>query len=88
MNYFLVIIMCIGMDCKTAWNPEAFKTKFECELSSKEVVRDLVTTFPDSDGESYCLTKPEFEAWKNAVDSGIVPQLQNNHPSNRIEQSI
>tara|TARA_A100001011_G_scaffold400503_1_gene515589 strand:- start:6226 stop:6468 length:243 start_codon:yes stop_codon:yes gene_type:complete len=78
--------MCIGMDCSTAWNPEPFKTLFECEISSKEVVRDLSTTFPDSDGESYCLTKLEFEKWKDAVDNGVQPQLQKRHPSNILEQ--
>ena len=88
MNYFLVVIMCIGMECSTAWNPTPYDSEFECEINAKQTVRQLSTTFPDSDGEVYCLTKDEWHTWKNAIESGVIPRLQKHRFNQSPEQSI
>ena len=88
MNYFLVVIICIGMDCSTAWNPTPYESQFECEISAKDTVQELSTTFPDSDGEVYCLTKDEYNAWKQAIDSGVIPRLNKHRLTQPLEQSI
>ena len=88
MNYFLVVIICIGMDCSTAWNPTPYESQFECEISANETVQELSSTFPDSDGEVYCLTKDEYNTWKQAIDSGVIPRLNKHRLNQPLEQSI
>ena len=88
MNYFLVVIMCIGLDCSTAWNPTPYESQFECEINAKQTVRELSTTFPDSDGEVYCLTKSEYNTWKKAIESGVIPRLQKHRLNQTPEQYI
>ncbi len=80
--------MCIGLDCTTAWNPTPYDSKFECEISAKETVQSLSTTFPDSDGEVYCLTKEEYSTWKKAIDAGVIPRLNKHRLNQPLEQSI
>jgi outer membrane protein assembly factor BamB len=80
MEYFLVVIMCIAMNCQTAWQEKPYSSKFECELASKQMVSDLSTTFPDSDGEVYCLTKSEYKEWTDKIENGQKPGLKKNHP--------
>ena len=76
------------MDCSTAWNPTPYDSKFECEINAKETVQSLSTTFPDSDGEVYCLTKEEYNTWKKAIDAGVIPRLKKHRPNQPLEQSI
>ena len=76
------------MDCSTAWNPTPYDSKFECEINAKETVQSLSTTFPDSDGEVYCLTKDEYNTWKQAIDSGVIPRLNKHRLTQPLEQSI
>ena len=80
MEYFLVVIMCIAMNCQTAWQEKPYSSKFECELASKQMVSDLSTTFPDSDGEAYCLTKSEYKDWTTKIENGQKPGLKKNYP--------
>ena len=80
--------MCIGLDCSTAWNPTPYESKFECEISAKEAVQSLATTFPDSDGSIYCLTKEEYNTWKKAVDAGVIPKINKHSLDHHLEQSI
>ncbi len=87
MKFFLVVIMCIGANCETMWHEEPYSSRFECEIMSRELVQDLSTTFPDSDGEIYCLTTQEYENWKKAIKDNT-PKLRKNHPSNRNTPSI
>ena len=87
MKFFLVVIMCIGIDCKTAWQEQPYSTRYECELNASELVSDLSTTFPDSDGEVYCLTKVEYEDWKNQIENGLTPKLKN-RPAIYQDQSV
>lgn len=76
------------MDCSTAWNPTPYESQFECEISAKDTVQELSTTIPDSDGEVYCLTKDEYDNWKKAIDSGVIPRLNKHQLSQPLEQSI
>ena len=76
------------MECSTAWNPTPYESQFECEISAKETVRELSTTFPDSDGEVYCLTKAEYNTWKKAIESGVIPRLNKHRLNQPLEQSI
>ena len=81
MEYFLVVIMCIAMNCETMWQETPYSSRFECEVASEKVVSDLSTTFPDSDGEVYCLTKSEYKEWTDKIENGQKPGLKKNHPS-------
>ena len=76
------------MDCSTAWNPTPYESQFECEINAKETVKELSTTFPDSDGEIYCLTKAEYNTWKQAIDSGLIPRLNKHRLDHPLGQSI
>ena len=76
------------MDCSTAWNPTPYESQFECEISAKDTVQELSTTIPDSDGEVYCLTKDEYDNWKKAIDSGVIPRLNKHRLNQPLEQSI
>ena len=80
--------MCIGLDCSTAWNPTPYESQFECEINAKQTVKELSTTFPDSDGEVYCLTKSEYNTWKKAIESGVIPRLNKHRLNQTPEQSI
>ena len=87
MKFFLVVIMCIGVNCETMWQEEPYTSRFECEVMASQTVQDLATTFPDRDGEIYCLTTQEYENWKKAIRNNT-PRLQKNHPSNQNLPSI
>ena len=45
MKFFLVVIMCIGVNCETMWQEEPYTSRFECEVMASQTVQDLATTF-------------------------------------------
>ena len=77
MKFLMVIIICFGTNiCKGIFDKQVFNSHDECLKASKPVVQYMKNVYPNSSGEIYCMTEPEFNEYYDYLENGGKPTIE------------
>jgi hypothetical protein len=63
MKFIMVILICISGQCNNLYEEHLYDTHAECSASGTSVKTYMMETYPDSEGEIWCLTTDEFQQY-------------------------
>ena len=76
----MIIIVCFNMECTGMWQNTTYNSMDDCIAASPAVKEYFMATWPNSNGEIYCLLEEEFKEWKEKLENnGRIP-LPNKPP--------
>ena len=71
MKFLMVVIICFGTNiCKGIFDKQVYNSYDECPKASKPVVQYMKDIYPNSSGEIYCMTEPEFNEYYDYLENG------------------
>jgi len=68
MKFILVVYLCIAGACESVYEQKLYDTRQECESASVEIMDYAQKRFPNSSGQIWCLTEPEFKQYQDFYD--------------------
>ena len=69
-NFFMVIIICVNTVCHGLWQSTTYETMNDCLAAAPSVKEYFMSTYPESNGQIYCLIEEEFDKWKKQLEAG------------------
>ena len=78
MKIIMVIIICFGANCQAIWEKTYYPSIEECITQSTPVRNYMIEVYPDSAGEIYCMTEPEFNKYYQYLEEGGKPLIEPN----------
>ena len=76
MKFIMVVIICFGMDCNAIWEQSWYPTMKNCLNASATVKSFMMDKYPNSAGEIYCMTEPEFNEYYDFLENGGKPTIE------------
>ncbi len=75
-KFFMIIILCINGECNGMWQNTTYSIIDDCLSAAPAVKEYFMSTYPQSNGQIYCLQEEEFNKWKKQLEAGnfILPQ--------------
>ena len=78
-KFFMIIIICFNQVCQSMWQNTTYSTMDECLAASPPVKEYFMDTYPESNGQIYCLEEENFKKWQKQIEDGTL-QLPNKSP--------
>ena len=76
MKFIMVIIICFGMDCNAIWEQTWHSTMDNCLNASQTVKSFMMDKYPNSAGEIYCMSEPQFNEYYDYLENGGKPTIE------------
>ena len=79
MKFFLVVVICFGVDCQAIFEENAYERYDICMETAASTAQFMKHTYPESHGQVDCLTETEFEKLQEKIKNGeplILPNPQ------------
>jgi hypothetical protein len=76
MEFIMVVIICFSMDCNAIWEQTRYPTMDDCLKASSNVKSFMMNKYPESAGEIYCMTEPQFNEYYDYLENGGKPTLE------------
>lgn len=68
MKFLMVIVICIaGMECQSIFEQHEYNSKEHCVNESQYVSQYMQEVFPNSNGQIFCLSREEFDAYNKQL---------------------
>ena len=80
MKFFLVVIICFGVDCQAIFEETPYERYDLCMETAASTAQYMQYTFPESSGNVDCITEREFELLKEKLESGEPLKLPKQNP--------
>jgi hypothetical protein len=77
MKFFLVVIICFGVDCQAIFEENPYERYDICMETAASTAQFMQYTYPESSGQVDCLTESEFEILKEQLEKGEKLTLPN-----------
>ena len=77
MKFFLVVVICFGVDCQAIFEENAYERYDICMETAASTAQFMQYTYPESSGQVDCLTESEFEILKEQLEKGEKLTLPN-----------
>ena len=73
------------MDCNAIWEQSWYPTMEDCTTASQTAKSFMMNQYPESAGEIYCMTEPEFNEYYDYLENGGKPTIEElPNPTNAI----
>ena len=80
MKFFLVVVICFGVDCQAIFEENAYERYDICMETAASTAQFMQYTYPESSGQVDCLTESEFEILKEKLETGEPLKLPGQKP--------
>ena len=77
MKFFLVVIICFGVDCQAIFEETPYEKYDLCMDTATSTAQYMQYTFPESSGKVDCLSETEFKKLKEKINNGETLTLPN-----------
>ena len=76
MKFIMVVIVCFSLDCNAIWEQTWYPTIEDCKEASGTVKEFMITTYPNSAGQIWCMNEEEFDEYYKYLENGGKPTLE------------
>ncbi len=75
MKFFMVIIVCFGVDCQAIYEKTAYDSHAACYEVAVETTKFMQQMYPDSSGEVHCLDEQQYSIYNEFLQNGGKPAI-------------